>query len=337
MSGQVTRIDAKELKARLHDGGEIALLDAREELPFGRRHLLMASCVPLSRLELLVDDLVPRRATRVVWCDDGEGLAARAAARMAALGYQDVALLDGGIAAWEAAGFRVYSGVHVPSKAFAEVVEHEAGTPVDIRRGTEGADRPQGGHRDLRQPVVRGVSQQQHPHGRQRARGGAGLSLRRPHAVVRHHRHRQLRRPHAQHHRRAVADQCRRRQQGRVAEGRHHGLASGRASRSCMARRAGRPTSRQAGCRRRSSAPHAWQRATTSRASTSARSTPGAPKQPSAASTCSTCARPKNTRRATCAARGWRRADSSCRKPTATWRPGARASCWSTTTASARP
>jgi rhodanese-related sulfurtransferase len=56
-------------------------------------------------------------------------LAARAAERMSALGYQDVASLDGGIAAWEAAGFRVYSGVHVPSKAFAEVVEHEAGTP----------------------------------------------------------------------------------------------------------------------------------------------------------------------------------------------------------------
>src|SRR5580698_4405044 len=129
VSGQVTRIDAKELKASLHDGGEIALLDAREELPFGRRHLLMASCVPLSRLELLVDDLVPRRATRVVWCDDNEGLAARAAARMAALGYRNVALLDGGIAAWEAAGFRIYSGVHVPSKAFAEVVEHEAATP----------------------------------------------------------------------------------------------------------------------------------------------------------------------------------------------------------------
>jgi len=129
VSGQVTRIDAKELKARLHDGKEIALLDAREELPFGRRHLLMASCVPLSRLELLIDDLVPRRAARVVWCDDGEGLAARAAARMAELGYQDVALLDGGIAAWEMAGFRIYSGVHVPSKAFAEVVEHEAATP----------------------------------------------------------------------------------------------------------------------------------------------------------------------------------------------------------------
>ena len=118
-----------QLKTQLHDGGEIALLDAREEGVFHARHLLLASCVPLSRLELLIDDLVPRRSARVVWCDDGDGSALRAARRMSALGYTDVAVLDGGIAAWEAAGYRLYSGVHVPSKAFAEVVEHEAGTP----------------------------------------------------------------------------------------------------------------------------------------------------------------------------------------------------------------
>jgi len=129
VSSGVRRIRAKDLKAQLKDGGEIALLDAREEWTFGKRHLLMASCVPLSRMELMVDDLVPRRGTRVVWCDDGDGLAGPAAERMAALGYTDVSLLDGGIAAWEKAGHRIYSGVHVPSKAFAEVVEHEAGTP----------------------------------------------------------------------------------------------------------------------------------------------------------------------------------------------------------------
>ncbi len=129
MSGPVGTIDAAGLKAALHDGGEIALLDAREEVPFDARHLLMAACVPLSRLELLVDACVPRRSTRVVWCDDGEGLARRAALRMVSLGYTNVSALAGGIAAWEVAGFRIYSGVHVPSKAFAEVVEHEAGTP----------------------------------------------------------------------------------------------------------------------------------------------------------------------------------------------------------------
>ncbi len=129
MAGEIKRLDANGLKARLHGGGEIALLDSREEGVFGRRHLLMASCVPLSRLELMVDDLVPRRSAPVVWCDDGDGSAVAAAERMSALGYEDVAVLDGGIAAWEAAGHRLYSGVHVPSKAFAEVVEHEAGTP----------------------------------------------------------------------------------------------------------------------------------------------------------------------------------------------------------------
>jgi hypothetical protein len=36
----VNQLDARTLKARLHDGGEIALLDAREEVPFDARHLL---------------------------------------------------------------------------------------------------------------------------------------------------------------------------------------------------------------------------------------------------------------------------------------------------------
>src|SRR5207248_11505908 len=35
----------------------------------------------------------------------------------------------GGIAAWAEAGFELFSGVNVPSKAFGEFVEHAAGTP----------------------------------------------------------------------------------------------------------------------------------------------------------------------------------------------------------------
>ena len=99
MAGDILYISAGQLNAQLHDSGEIALLDAREEGVFHARHLLLASCVPLSRLELLIDDLVPRRSTRVVWCDDNDGSALRAARRMSALGYTDVAVLEGGIAA----------------------------------------------------------------------------------------------------------------------------------------------------------------------------------------------------------------------------------------------
>jgi len=125
---------AAQLRERYRAGGEIAIVDAREEGSFHERHLLMASCLPLSRLELIAPGLLPRRSAPIVVCDDdmspgGEGLAERAAARLIAGGYTDVSVLAGGVKAWETAGFPVYSGVHVPSKAFAEVVEHEYGTP----------------------------------------------------------------------------------------------------------------------------------------------------------------------------------------------------------------
>src|SRR5262249_14563788 len=123
------RITAAALRARCQAGGEIAIVDAREEGSFHERHLLMASCLPLSRLELMAPGLLPRRSAPIVVCDDGEGLAERAAARRIGGGHTDVSVLQGGVKAWEAAGFPVYSGVHVPSKAFAEVVEHDYSTP----------------------------------------------------------------------------------------------------------------------------------------------------------------------------------------------------------------
>jgi rhodanese-related sulfurtransferase len=129
MVGRTGDITAAELRRRYQAGGEIAIVDAREEGSFHDRHLLMASCLPLSRLELIAPALLPRRSAPIAVCDDDGGLAERAAARLIEGGYTDVSVLAGGVKAWEAAGFPVYSGVHVPSKAFAEVVEHECGTP----------------------------------------------------------------------------------------------------------------------------------------------------------------------------------------------------------------
>ena len=114
------------------EGVEFALLDAREEGVFSDRHLFHAACVPLSQLELVIERLVPRRSTQVVWCDDDgrpDGLAARAARRANELGWPNCRVLDGGIEAWTAGGGEVYSGVNVPSKAFGELVEQRYGTP----------------------------------------------------------------------------------------------------------------------------------------------------------------------------------------------------------------
>jgi len=122
-------LTAAAVKAMLGDGGELALIDLREELIFSRSHLLWARNVPLSRLELRFARLVPRRATRIVLIDDNDGLCARAADILAGAGYSDLSYLAGGTAAWEAAGFELFSGVHVPSKAFGEFIEHASHTP----------------------------------------------------------------------------------------------------------------------------------------------------------------------------------------------------------------
>jgi rhodanese-related sulfurtransferase len=122
-------LSAATVKAMLGDGQELALVDVREELIFSQNHLLWARNVPLSRLELRFARLVPRKSTRIVLCDDNDGLAQRAAAILSRAGYTDLALLEGGVAAWEKAGYITFSGVHVPSKAFGEFVEHDSGTP----------------------------------------------------------------------------------------------------------------------------------------------------------------------------------------------------------------
>src|SRR5271169_5016285 len=111
------------------DGGELALVDVREELIFSQRHLLLARSIPLSRFELKFAQVVPRRSTRIVLCDDGDGAAGRAAVILARNGHSDLSILDGGIDTWAAAGYELFSGVNVPSKAFGEYIEHASNTP----------------------------------------------------------------------------------------------------------------------------------------------------------------------------------------------------------------
>src|ERR1044072_6323917 len=103
------RVGARALRGMLLDGGELALIDVREERVFSENHLLFARSVPLSRLELRIARLVPRRSTRLVLVDDADGLAKRAAAVLGQARYADISLLDGGNPALEAAGYELFS------------------------------------------------------------------------------------------------------------------------------------------------------------------------------------------------------------------------------------
>ena len=127
--GTSDEVSASELKAKIRDGHELAILDVRETGVFSQGHLLYAISLPLSHLELRIGRLVPRMATRIVVCDNGEGLAQQATARLRQLGYANVTLLKDGLSGWRKAEYEVFTGTNVYSKAFSEVLEHQLDTP----------------------------------------------------------------------------------------------------------------------------------------------------------------------------------------------------------------
>ncbi len=123
-------MDPQTLHEKLRGTEELALIDVREEGVFGSGHILRSVNVPLSVMELRFRDLVPRRNTSIVLCDGADdGLAERAADRLGEMGYGDIAILVGGAPGWADAGYELFSGINVPSKAFGEVIEHRFQTP----------------------------------------------------------------------------------------------------------------------------------------------------------------------------------------------------------------
>ncbi|WP_222861595.1 rhodanese-like domain-containing protein [Oceaniovalibus sp. ACAM 378] len=113
----------------LSDAREIAFLDVREHGQYGEGHPFFSVNCPYSLIEKKAAELVPNPAARVVLMDDGDGIALLAIRRLQTLGYGDVSILEGGAPAWAAAGFQLFKGVNVPSKAFGELVEHDMDTP----------------------------------------------------------------------------------------------------------------------------------------------------------------------------------------------------------------
>jgi rhodanese-related sulfurtransferase len=108
---------------------EIALLDLRHEAAFATGHPLFAANMAVDRIAIEAAVRLPRKDAPIVLFDDGEGLVASGAERLAALGYSNVRALDGGLKAWRAAGYEVFEDVNSYSKAFGELVEARRHTP----------------------------------------------------------------------------------------------------------------------------------------------------------------------------------------------------------------
>jgi rhodanese-related sulfurtransferase len=102
-------------------GGTAVLVDVRQSTEWDHGHIDGSVPAPRGLLEFFADPASPRHKeeldparTMIVVCHSG-ARAALAAATLADMGYPDVAVLEGGLAAWTAAGLPVteheYAGI----------------------------------------------------------------------------------------------------------------------------------------------------------------------------------------------------------------------------------
>jgi SulP family sulfate permease len=100
-AGTVTEVPAQELWQRLHSSSPPHIVDVREPREFRRCHIREAQLVPLSRLLSEAPELPHDRS--IVFVCRGGRRSARAAHLVQSQGYEEVAVLEGGMLAWEAA------------------------------------------------------------------------------------------------------------------------------------------------------------------------------------------------------------------------------------------
>jgi rhodanese-related sulfurtransferase len=108
---------------------EIALLDLRHEAAFATGHPLFAANMAAGRIALEAEARLPRKDVPIVLYDGGEGLVPAAAQALSALGYGKVRTLEGGLKAWQDAGYELFQDVNSYAKAFGELVEARRHTP----------------------------------------------------------------------------------------------------------------------------------------------------------------------------------------------------------------
>jgi rhodanese-related sulfurtransferase len=125
----VPSVSPSQIRRALLLREEIALLDVRHEAAFATGHPLFAANMAADRIALEAETRLPRKDVPIVVYDAGEGLVLQAADRLAALGYSNVSQLDGGLQAWQRAGYELFQDVNSYAKAFGELVESRRHTP----------------------------------------------------------------------------------------------------------------------------------------------------------------------------------------------------------------
>jgi sulfur-carrier protein adenylyltransferase/sulfurtransferase len=102
---RVTLIPTDEARAEIAAGTK--LIDVREPHEWDEAHLERATHVPQGELLERIDDLVPDHSQRVLLYCRTDNRSTRAADALQGLGFENVAVMRGGIVGWQEAGFPV--------------------------------------------------------------------------------------------------------------------------------------------------------------------------------------------------------------------------------------
>lgn len=107
--------------ARLRDGGQAVIVDVREPDEYRQRHVPGAALFPTSCFSVSgFPAAAPGRRTLVL-CKGG-GRASKVAAAMCASGRSDVAVIEGGITGWTAAGLPTQGDARAPMPIMRQVM-----------------------------------------------------------------------------------------------------------------------------------------------------------------------------------------------------------------------
>jgi len=108
-TGDLSWVDADDVRAYQLAGEELVLVDTRPSTSYAERRIAGAVGIPPDRLDEL--ESLPDDGWVVVYCEcSDDAMAIMAAQEAIERGARNVAILEGGIGAWEEAGHPVESG-----------------------------------------------------------------------------------------------------------------------------------------------------------------------------------------------------------------------------------
>jgi glyoxylase-like metal-dependent hydrolase (beta-lactamase superfamily II)/rhodanese-related sulfurtransferase len=107
----VTFMSLADLKSRVEAGDtEMIVLDVRERDAYEAAHVPGARLLPRGQLELRVNEELPDPTRRIVTCCEFGRISTLAAATLRQMGFMRTVALDGGMKAWQEAGYPVAAG-----------------------------------------------------------------------------------------------------------------------------------------------------------------------------------------------------------------------------------